>query len=345
MAVVAVRPGGYPISAIVVVRTAAIAVFQAFELPYSKPHYSLAVLCVDSVGIDVRRWAAQEVIDEPIECLPLFPRRLREKYPTVDQVLEHVGKYVYPWAQATYTSIDGVERLHGQMRQDLVSGGRASGVTASVNRLCCQQMMAAHVDRGGCDIVSSSHPPPPVLSGGGVGSSAFLCFRNSRLRAFKEAVASDRPLTSHERQHVETQVASEWESIVNDDSKREYNLWLDLHRSQAASRRCVREPAIVQASADFSPLWARETRGSVQGTDEVVPLADMLQYVRSTSARERWAEAWRDNALRIASPRRGSRTLVGWQRAKGCLGVIRTSGIFAADIRWLQTECDLSTLP
>ena len=163
-------------------------------------------------------------------------------------------------------------------------------------------MMAAHLDRGGHDTVSSSQPPPPVLSAGRAGSSAFQCFRNSRLSAFKEAVASDRPLTSHERQHVETQVTSEWESIVNDDSKREYNLWLDVYRSQAAARRCVREEAIVPTSADFSPLWSRETRDSAQGPEEVVPWADMLQYTRSTSARERWAEAWRDKALRIASP-------------------------------------------
>ena len=198
----------------------------------SGPH-RLAWLCYDFVSLAVKQQIVHLLFAYPVECLPFMVFCLVKLYPTEAMFLEKAPATLRVWLRS-FHSIDFSERAHAQMRTDLASDGCSRSLAAACDRLLVRQFVAAHIDRGGHDVVVAPAAAAICDKGDGdecsrsrprasTGSSPFLEFHSVRMHTKKMLIGQNRKLTSEERKQCEAEVKREWQKILG--NKQEHSLW------------------------------------------------------------------------------------------------------------------------
>jgi hypothetical protein len=127
------------------------ALLDHLELRMCNPPYSLIKL-VDAGVPDVEaRQAAIGFFKVSDHCLNTFCKRLKALYPNRSALVCEGKKVIQAWAESSCVAIDGTERSHGQMRQDLRTEKRARNFTRSSNKMVCSEVRVGHIARGGLD--------------------------------------------------------------------------------------------------------------------------------------------------------------------------------------------------
>ena len=126
-------------------------VLDIFELRLSSPLYGLGVLALPDMSQQEKHQAVHEFFTEDPRCLGYMAARLRETYPTTNEMLEKGPLAMVGFVEAAPIAIDFSERSHGQMRHDLISGGPGCSFADASNRLLCRQVCNEHCNLGGVD--------------------------------------------------------------------------------------------------------------------------------------------------------------------------------------------------
>jgi hypothetical protein len=278
----------------------------------SHPPYNLIRLLDETMARRDRRKIAEDFLSRPTECLSLFCRHLRARFPTVAGIVGDALQVIHAWSESAYISVDFCERSHAQMRQDLKVDARARSFTSSSNHILCKQASASHMSRGGADpaIATSLHASPDprgaILAGVAdkrprASINARLNWQNHRLAQYKKQHARGRKLTRDELSSFWTRCSGEWEAM----GAEERTAWRLRSQGQLADRMLVAakeaaEPKL-SAVAAFTPLWG-------MGDDRSPVPSDLVQEAHAaTTEPERRARAYNDPSLLLSeAPRRAS---------------------------------------
>ena len=275
----------------------------------SHPPYNLFRSLDPELQPEDRRALLQDLFDRRYECLSLFCRRLRDRYPTpaaLQAVLPHVLKSL---SEGTRISIDFSERMHAQMRIDLRTTGRTRSATASTNRVLCQQVRAEHLRITGEDIAHHAQLPSGGLAGVAPnaivlhdgpsripsvrGGNPEMEWRNNKMAAFKQRRAPDRALTGDELLQFRQQ-CQKWHEVTEVEKEN----WARIWRASLNGRRAAHAAAApaVPHRADCKGLWGCAAKGPP------VSLASLVTEHKQTESSIRRCRAFNDPMLVVSSP-------------------------------------------
>lgn len=299
---------------------AAAGVCDALELRFSRPPYSLVVLCFADAA-QAHDTVIRDFLSCPCECLSLGTWRIRQHCVTNDACKALLPPVMDAWASSSWASIDMSERAHAKMRGDLASSGPGRSPTLSSNRCMCREVHAHHVSLGGQDLHARS-----ALRGGeprargprsGVGGNPKMSFMNSKRRAYKALRAPNRPLTGQERSECDRQATEAWDMAGGDERA----LWRAQHFASNLGRQVAKVDALAApplSDNGFQGLWALSS-----SKHDIVPADIMTRHglLRKTS-RASDHLAWQDPSLSVAdAPDRVSEINPRFRgHCDGCLG-------------------------
>lgn len=231
--------------------------FEIFEIRMSKPPYSWLQLVLPSVPVAAKAQLARQSFEEPRECMPMFCKRLLQRYPSPADLMTHAPAVLETWARECILSIAHSERANALFRRACHSDTQGSSATYASNRVACQQLRAAFLDRGGKDplkkpLVDKVAEPTSKSKRTGVGGSAFLSFYNAKMRAFKQLRSPRRPMTDALRAEAHEAIGREWAEVKEDPER--YRVWLELKR-QGGSAALIADRGQHEAQIAFRPLW------------------------------------------------------------------------------------------
>ena len=266
-----------------------------FELRLTKAPYSI-VASRDDATVSA---AVRIVFSTPLLCLPLSCQRLKARYPTQMSFKRNAPAKLERLLSRVFAHISFGERLHAQMRQDLLSSGGSRNFVGSVHRVQCKQALAHHVARGGCNPTNASVIKAVATKAMAQCSSRasgpamledvpkakpmkaalkpYIQYKKARQEAFKQAVAPDRKLTLAERKKMDSRIASGWKIVKSTPG--EVERFVAAARADALKRNEPQPKASVEsttlalasAPAGFKPLWS--TDDSVDCLHVVAPRA------------------------------------------------------------------------
>ena len=252
--------------------------------------------------------------------LPLFAKRLRRKFSSAAEFARRAPPLLEKWALSAVLTIDPSERSHAQLRRVVASPARGKSVPLSSEQLVCQQVRAAHLQRGGSDARSRPrkqggshvHGDPNRLASGGQASC--LMFQNSRMQAAKKLQSPRQPLTAEQMGAVRAAAKEQWfESMAQ--ASGEATMWQRLAstpRSRGGQRALVSVEAADPPKA-FQPLWCV---GVHSERDHVRPLArQAIQACLSAAA----GSGRTSGENTVENPPSGvAQVRFGWGTLQGC---------------------------
>ena len=284
-----------------------------FELRMSQPPYTLIALADPAIPDAKRRCIATSFLNEPLHCLSLFCRRLRDLCPDESTLMGKGAQLVDAWAKGSYVAIDMSERSHAQLRQKIRSDKGARAFVPAANRLVCSQLRDTHIALGGRDpalLDVSSHdeaggdegaaPHAQQEPGSGrpsaSGLNPYLVYRNHRFHTHKQTLTRGAKMKREEMQALEQKCKADWARM----SPHEQGPWQRIFRGKVVGRGlqlgCI-------APSDAREVGYRSWCGtSVQR--QPIPLAQLSDYVAQDSCAARRKRAARDAVVvRCVTPR------------------------------------------
>ena len=298
---------------------AAAGILLHFDMRLSKQPYTLLWLCSDVAGCEKQR-VAQDFYRVHEDCLPLFAKRLRRKFSSAAEFARRAPPLLEKWALSAVLTIDPSERSHAQLRRVVASPARGKSVPLSSEQLVCQQVRAAHLQRGGSDARSRPrkqggshvHGDPNRLTSGA--QASYLMLQSSRMQAAKKLQSPRQPLTAEQMGAVRAAAKEQWfESMAQ--ASGEATMWQRLAstpRSRGGQRALVSVEAADPPKA-FQPLWCV---GVHSERDHVRPLArQAIQACLSAAAGSGRTSG--ENTVENP-PSRVAQARSGWGTLQGC---------------------------
>lgn len=293
-------------------------IFDSFEMRYRRAPYSLCILAT-SAPPDAKDKALDAFLSEPIACLPLLCKRMKELYPSKQQLLKQGGESVEAWARSTMVNIGASERAHALMRTDISSAGPGRNPCVSANRVFCRQMRAHHEALGGHAPQLAGAGPPSESAGQlaarrGVGGNPRIEHLNNRRHACKALHAPFRSLTPDEMRKCDQGAAAEWQVVAADPVQVE--AWRPCHYASQLGRSAKTKAAIGCGDIAFKGVW-----GLSQVRHEVLQLPTLQEHgLHRPLSREEHQKVWHSDDLivRAALDRRGGIPSASRVKIDGC---------------------------
>lgn len=304
-------------------------VTDVFELRMAKPPYTLLRALSHDVPAQAKDQAIADFMNELVECMPLFCRRLRSMFPSVAQLSAELGHILAAWSES-FVSIDFSERSHAAFRHDLSSATRGAGFKAASDRSVVRQHVAEHIRRGGSDPASLT--AAALLVDAGVDDAPvdrrlakehkgnpYLAFSNSRRMAWKAIMAPGRKMTSEETTVMENKIKREWAALSADLGHIALFAAADRQRRQADKARAILSQPIAELPFSGACSMSSDPKHLIDPSKLLPKLEDFTKSINANEVRT-FAHAQQTRRAHVMGPvpDRCSTITSGYSLMNGC---------------------------
>ena len=275
-----------------------IGILDQWELRFGKPPYTVVATRHDPAAL---RQSIGTMLATPRLCNPLVcQREILRHDGDIEAMVLHTTRRFTTMLEHSPPTIHDCEREHGQMRQDVHSGGKARNFTCSANRTFNRLAHTEHVRRGGDDVLrrgSGLAMRTALELAGGPGNSAadrlqarapsrpagvFVEYRIKREEAFRRLIgAQGRRLTETERTRLEELIQAGWAASLHHPEQRARYVASareKFHDRCAAARREQAGAAVQHEDGAQRPPWAPIWQASDDPRFLVHPSAIVDEY-------------------------------------------------------------------
>ena len=192
-------------------------------------------------------------------------------------------------------------RSHASMRLEFRSTGSGKNATSCANRLLVQQAATQHESRWGSPLSvlpRKEQLERPTKKSKTTGGSAFLEFRNHKLKTAKRLMAPHRALTVDEMNTIHEQTSKEWLQLTDDEVQE----WQDIHTASKLQKNVDALAPIPGRAADNEeePTSIQNLWGHREGPGHLVPATSIIDAFEKLSPSARRDLAIHDPALVIS---------------------------------------------